>query len=376
MYSVTSPEMQFDVQAKLHNRCHMLSMTELWYKHSFVEFIYTIHGFWRQKQVFRAWGSNYIPQNSVGWNQSSMSKKPASGAKLIPVYFRHPEGIKYIIVLSPERCHGNLTPADPMGLLKAWEDFKLSGCTTNEDAIREMARTYNVFGGKWMLYPSSPVKADKFWSIIAPAVVNGELTTSCVGAKVMPLGYNNRPTVCVYMNDSTDIDKIEELERAIRVLKFRCLMYFKADVKSQLGIFGTNCHDYNVCCQSYRSRFIAWMGKSVITQRCPVSHSWLPESIGQSEHAAYQLQNSLYYMNWLPAAFTYHANARQSLLKTDNHHDNNPYRYCHVCGEPNHVTEECKHPKPVWCHSCKRIGHKAKFCYMYYWYAAQGGQKA
>ena len=183
------------------------------------------------------------------------------------LYFSHPDGITDLIVLSPEWCHGNLPPADAMGLLERWEALNESGRTIDEGVIRRMARTHKVLGGKWMLYPRSLVAADVFWSIIAPAVVYGQLTTSCVGAKVMPRGLNNKTTICVYIKDFTEFEKVEELENAIRTLKFKCDMRFKADVYSKLGIFGTNCHDYNVCSHLYKSVFNLRLGTSFIIHK-------------------------------------------------------------------------------------------------------------
>ena len=184
----------------------------------------------------------------------------------IIAYFRHPDAIRYISVLSPEHFHCNLAPADTMGLLKGWEAVKLSGRTIDESVIREMARTYNVLGGKWMMYPSSLDKSDVFWNIIAPAVVNGEVSTSCVGAKVGVSPRHYRPTICVYTNDFTNDLNVKELEIAIRSLKFKCSLGFKADIYSMLSIYGTNCHDYNVSSHLYASEFDLRLGKSIITQ--------------------------------------------------------------------------------------------------------------
>ena len=40
--------------------------------------------------------------------------------------------------------------------------------------------------------------------------------------------------------------------------------------------------------------------------------------------------------------------------------------YCLYCGEENHATNQCRHRKKVQCHDCERLGHKSKFCYMYW----------
>ena len=87
--------------------------------------------------------------------------------------------------------------------------------------------------------------AGVFWNIIAPAVVNGQLTDSCVAAKISG-PRDGRSTLSIYMNDFTDFEKIVALERAIRALKFKCDMRFKSDIHSQLAIYGPTCHDFNV----------------------------------------------------------------------------------------------------------------------------------
>ena len=37
-------------------------------------------------------------------------------------------------------------------------------------------------------------------------------------------------------------------------------------------------------------------------------------------------------------------------------------RGCYNCGERNHISKNCRHGGPIVCSSCKREGHKAKFC--------------
>ena len=168
--------------------------------------------------------------------------------------FSHPDGIKYLTVLSPQRFHGDLIPADIDGLAEGWETLKTSGRTIGEDAISEMAQTYGMLSGKWMMYPTR-TSSDVFWSIIAPVVVNGNLTDSCVAAKISGPGTNRRSTLFIYMNEFTDFEKVVDLEHAIRALKFKSAMRFKADIYSQLGIYGPNCKDYNVCDRLYESCF-------------------------------------------------------------------------------------------------------------------------
>ena len=76
--------------------------------------------------------------------------------------------------------------------------------------------------------------------------------------------------------------------------------------------------------------------------------------------------------NRLPAVSLHHANARQLAQTDDDRHMN---RCSHACGEANQDSG-MQAPKPVSCHNCKRIGHKAKFCSMYFWWVGQGGQGA
>ena len=191
--------------------------------------------------------------------------------------FSHPDGIKYLIVLSPERFHGDLAPADIVGLADGWETLKNSGRTIGEDVISEMAQTHRMLGGKWMMYPRTRTLSDMFWSVIAPAVVSGKLTESCVAAKISGPGTNRRSTLCVYMNDFTNFEKIKELERAIRALKFKCDMRFKADIYSQLGIYGPNCGDYNVHDRLYESHFVLSLEeehRSMIIRPWSSAYSW------------------------------------------------------------------------------------------------------
>ena len=137
----------------------------------------------------------------------------------------------------------------------------------NEDVISELARNYGLLGGKWMMYPRIRA-AGVFWNIIAPAVVNGQLTDSCVAAKISG-PRDGRSTLSIYMNDFTDFEKIVALERAIRALKFKCDMCFKSDIHSQLAIYGATCHDFNVRDSLYESKFILRENRSEISRLSP-----------------------------------------------------------------------------------------------------------
>ena len=52
-----------------------------------------------------------------------------------------------------------------------------------------------------------------------------------------------------------------------------------------------------------------------------------------------------------------------SVLKANSSYTKNDY--CMHCGEANHTTTACRYDKPLQCLSCKRDGHKQKFCHLY-----------
>ena len=59
----------------------------------------------------------------------------------------------------------------------------------------------------------------------------------------------------------------------------------------------------------------------------------------------------------------------------DFHKDDNVKSYCELCGEINHITQQCRHRNPISCHKCQRFGHKMKFCNWYRWIFGHGSHK-
>ena len=72
---------------------------------------------------------------------------------------------------------------------------------------------------------------------------------------------------------------------------------------------------------------------------------------------------------------------RENLSPVQEHRPTNPHGYaqprkgqfyprrneqqprCFNCGEKSHNVKTCRHPSPIQCHSCFKLGHKQKFCF-------------
>ena len=50
----------------------------------------------------------------------------------------------------------------------------------------------------------------------------------------------------------------------------------------------------------------------------------------------------------------------------DSDHGSSTKPYCAFCGETNHRNQSCRFGQPIECHKCHSLGHKSKFCHLYY----------
>uniref|UniRef100_A0A8C6GBZ0 UPF0696 protein C11orf68 homolog n=1 Tax=Mus spicilegus TaxID=10103 RepID=A0A8C6GBZ0_MUSSI len=139
---------------------------------------------------------------------------------------------------------------DVQGLQAAWEALQTSGRPITPGTLRQLAITHHVLSGKWLIHLSPGFKLDHAWAGIARAVVEGRLQVAKVSPRAKEGG---RQVICVYTDDFTDRLGVLEADSAIRAAGIKCLLTYKPDVYTYLGIYRAN--RWHLCPTLYESRF-------------------------------------------------------------------------------------------------------------------------
>ncbi|XP_071159983.1 UPF0696 protein C11orf68 homolog [Mytilus edulis] len=155
---------------------------------------------------------------------------------------------------------------DLEGLHQMWEDIQKSNRPINVETISDLARIFKVTCGKWLFYAESGAKADHLWSIVAKAIVKGEIP--CHSAKVSPIedcGENKdkfEHVVCVYNDNYLNEEEVMDCEHGLRKIGIKCPLMYKPDVYTYLGVYRNNPWDLRP--SLYRSDYDVISGKSKI----------------------------------------------------------------------------------------------------------------
>ncbi|KAL0189803.1 hypothetical protein M9458_016902 [Cirrhinus mrigala] len=141
--------------------------------------------------------------------------------------------------------------ADVEGLQDSWETLLNSGRSITFGTIKELALNHNVLYGKWLMHLDTGFKVDRAWECIAKAALDGKI----VSAKVSPRDphSDSRHVICVYNQNFTDEEQVMRLDAAIRAAGVKCVLYYKPDVYSYLGIYRNN--RWKICPTIYESMF-------------------------------------------------------------------------------------------------------------------------
>ncbi|CAJ0934054.1 unnamed protein product [Ranitomeya imitator] len=134
-------------------------------------------------------------------------------------------------------------------LQDAWEMLQSTGRTVNYELVRELALNYGVTSGKWLMHLDTGFKVDHAWRGLATAVVEGRLNV----AKVSPHHPESKHVICVYTQDFTDEESLMQTDAVIRSSGVKCLLTYKPDVYTYLGIYRNN--HWQICPTIYESRF-------------------------------------------------------------------------------------------------------------------------
>lgn len=141
---------------------------------------------------------------------------------------------------------------DVEGLQDSWETLLTSGRSVSFQNIRELALNHSVLDGKWLMHLDTGFKVDRAWESIARATV---LEGKIWSAKVSPRdpSSNSRHVICVYNQNFTDEEQVVRLDSAIRAAGVKCVLYYKPDVYTYLGIYRNN--RWKLCPTIYESMF-------------------------------------------------------------------------------------------------------------------------
>lgn len=140
---------------------------------------------------------------------------------------------------------------DVEGLQDSWETLLESGRSISFHTIRELALNHSVLYGKWLMHLDTGFKVDRAWESIARAVLDGKIGS----AKVSPRDPRSDPrhVICVYNQNFTDEEQVMRLDSVIRAAGVKCVMYYKPDVYTYLGIYRNN--RWKICPTIYESMF-------------------------------------------------------------------------------------------------------------------------
>lgn len=156
--------------------------------------------------------------------------------------------VGWIAVLGPNHgpCEGDVT-----GLQESWEKLLASCRPVSFQTVKELALNHGVLSGKWLMHLDSGFKLDHAWECVARATLDGKISS----AKVSPFDPTgeSRQVICAYNQNFTDESEVVRLDSVIRATGVKCLLSYKPDVYTYLGIYRNN--RWKLCPTIYESKF-------------------------------------------------------------------------------------------------------------------------
>ncbi|KAL2805886.1 UPF0696 protein C11orf68 isoform 2, partial [Daubentonia madagascariensis] len=178
-----------------------------------------------------------------GWPSTRHPKLPAMGTPVHPT----------LSLWAGSQHTGRATPPTQVTCRACRQPGKLCrpvGGPSHRLPLRQLAITHHVLSGKWLMHLAPGFKLDHAWAGIARAVVEGRLQVAKVSPRAKEGG---RQVICVYTDDFTDRLGVLEADSAIRAAGIKCLLTYKPDVYTYLGIYRAN--RWHLCPTLYESRF-------------------------------------------------------------------------------------------------------------------------
>ena len=176
------------------------------------------------------------------------------------------DGIQWVSVSLPctKEWDDTFDAYDLEGLMIAWGQMIKSGRQINFQSILELASNFNVTCGKWMFFTATGAKIDFLWQKIATSVINGN-SPVFHSAKVSTFHEDGdgRHVVCIYNPDFRNRQQVLQLEHAIRNTGIKCMLTYKPDVYTYLGVYKKN--PWGLRPTIMKSMFDIKTGNSIIT---------------------------------------------------------------------------------------------------------------
>lgn len=180
----------------------------------------------------------------------------------IPSRAYREDGIAWICVRGYNVAEKEISICNLTNLLKEWNSLKESGRQIDLQKITELAKTYALTSGKWILHVDTGVKANYFWKLIARGIVEGKLPSNCAKiSSVLPDEENH--VVCIYNKNFTDNKEVCLLEKGIREIGLKCCLRYKPDVYTYIDIYRGN--KWNLRPTIYKSVYDILTKQSKIT---------------------------------------------------------------------------------------------------------------
>ncbi|EEB95763.1 hypothetical protein MPER_05215, partial [Moniliophthora perniciosa FA553] len=115
--------------------------------------------------------------------------------------------------------------------------------TLTVSTLDQLAQSYNVICGKWMMFCNT-AEVDAFWDAIVRLIC---LERGKGSAKVSPNKGDNQHVICVYVDNFADWEEVMGVRDALRTIGVTYPIGFKMDAYTLLGIYrrnkwGINCN--------------------------------------------------------------------------------------------------------------------------------------
>lgn len=138
---------------------------------------------------------------------------------------------------------------DVQSLQAAWEALQTSGRPLTPGTLRQLAITTRVLSGKWLIHLAPGFKLD------TPGLaLLGLWLRTAAGGQVSPRAKEGAAGhLRLYGRHFTDRLGVLEADAAIRAAGVKCLLTYKPDVYTYLGIYRAN--PWHLCPTLYESRF-------------------------------------------------------------------------------------------------------------------------
>lgn len=156
--------------------------------------------------------------------------------------------------MAPAKVH-EFRPFDQEKIRAEWESLQASGRPLSTKAIDDLAERVDYTSGKWMCFPKTGLAVDHYWELIATATVRGLFGPNCTGSKVRPFNPQRKHAICIHTKSYINTEEVREIESKIRDMGFKCELFYKPDVYTEIRIYGSNAYDFNLSSHRYKSYF-------------------------------------------------------------------------------------------------------------------------